>query len=144
MTRARAEIDRVWQSIVAMVIDTRGDWRRRVSEATGLSFTPVRALMRLAAAPLTLSELAESLGTDAPAATVAVNVLVTRGLATRREHPSDRRAKLVSLTTAGRAVLRVVQSVPDPAPEALAALSAQDSLALTRIFGDARERSSKK
>jgi DNA-binding MarR family transcriptional regulator len=134
MTREQSEIDRVWHQIVAMVMDTRGDWRRKVTEATGLPFTRFRALRRLAAGPLTLRALADSLGTDAPAATVAVNDLEQRGLVTRREHPDDRRAKLVSLTAAGRAIVRAGKSVPDPAPKPLMALSPEDASVLARIF----------
>jgi DNA-binding MarR family transcriptional regulator len=135
--KERSDIDQVWRAIVALVMDTRGDWRRRVAEATGLPFTRTRALRRLAAGPLTLRALAESLGTDAPAATVAVNDLEQRGLVTRSEHPDDRRAKLVSLTTAGRAALRAERSVADHAPELLAALSTEDVRTLARIFDGA-------
>jgi DNA-binding MarR family transcriptional regulator len=128
-------IDRVWHAIVALVMDTRGDWRRKVSEATGLPFGRTRALRRLAGGPMTLKALADSLGTDAPAATVAVNDLEQRGLVTRCEHPEDRRAKLVSLTAAGRATLRAGKSVSDHAPEPLASLTREDVKTLARIFG---------
>jgi DNA-binding MarR family transcriptional regulator len=134
MTRPRPEIDRAWQVIVGLVMDTRGDWRRKVAEATGLPFTRVRALRRLSDGPLTLRDLAHSLGSDAPAATVAVNDLERRGLVARRAHPDDRRSKMVSLTTAGRAALRAARSVTDPVPEALAALPPEDVAALRRIF----------
>jgi DNA-binding MarR family transcriptional regulator len=134
MTRQHREIDAVWRAIVALVMDTRGDWRRKVAAATGLPFTRLRALRRLAAGPLTLRGLAESLGTDAPAATVAVNDLAARGLVLRCEHPEDRRAKLVSLTPAGRASLRAGRKVPDPAPEVLASLAPGDVRVLARIF----------
>jgi DNA-binding MarR family transcriptional regulator len=134
MRDERSAVDGVWRSIVALVMDTRGDWRRKVSEATGLPFTRTRALRRLGAGPLTLRALAESLGTDAPAATVAVNDLERRGLVTRVEHPEDRRAKLVSLTAAGRATLRAERNVSDRAPEALASLSREDVKTLERIF----------
>jgi DNA-binding MarR family transcriptional regulator len=134
VTSERRDVDRVWRAIVALVMDTRGDWRRKVSEATGLPFTRTRALRRLAAGPLTLRALAESLGTDAPAATVAVNDLEQRGLVTRCEHPEDRRAKLVSLTAAGREKLRAEKNVSDHAPEPLASLSREDVKVLARIF----------
>jgi DNA-binding MarR family transcriptional regulator len=137
MSRDGGEMDRVWKAIVALVMDTRGDWRRKVAEATGLPFTRTRALRRLAAGPLTLRALAESLGTDAPAATVAVNDLAQRGLVTRSEHPDDRRAKLVSLTAAGRAALRAERSVVDHPPASFAALSAEDVRTLARIFDGA-------
>jgi DNA-binding MarR family transcriptional regulator len=139
MTKRGREVDRIWQSLVALVMDTRGDWRRKVAEATGLPFTRVRALRRLAGGPITLRELADALGTDAPAATVAVNDLERRGLVTRCEHPEDRRAKLVSLTPAGRSVLRAEKGVADHAPEAMAALSDEDVATLGRIFDHVTE-----
>ena len=143
MTSRNAQVDRVWQAIVGLVMDTRGDWRRKVAEATGLPFTRTRALRRLARGPLTLSALAHALTTDAPAATVAVNDLVSRGLAIRTEHPGDRRAKLVSLTPAGRATLQAEARVEDPVPEPLASLSAEDVKRLARIFLDTSERKRK-
>ena len=73
---------------------------------------------------------------SAPAATVAVNDLERRGLVTRCEHPDDRRAKLVSLTAAGRATLRAGKSVPDHAPGPLAALSRAEVQTLAKIFGE--------
>src|ERR1700734_3133778 len=133
MKRGR-KVDRVWHTLVALVMDTRGDWRRSVAEATGLPFSRGRALRPLAGGPLTLRELAASLGTDAPAATVAVNDLERRGLVTRCEHPEDRRAKLVPLTPAGRATVRAGKSVSDHAPPPLASLSPEDVATLVRIF----------
>jgi DNA-binding MarR family transcriptional regulator len=140
MTKERSPVDRVWQAIVGLVMDTRGGWRRKVVEATGLPFNRTRALRRLVREPLTLKALADSLGTDAPAATVAVNDLERRGLVTRTEHPEDRRAKLVSLTAAGRATLRAERGVSDHAPEPLASLSREDVKTLERIFGEGRGR----
>jgi DNA-binding MarR family transcriptional regulator len=134
MTAEHKEIERVWRAIVSLVIETRGDWRRNVVEATGLPFTRTRALRRLAKGEMTLRDLAESMGTDAPAATVTVNDLEDRGLVTRREHPDDRRAKLVSLTAAGRALVRAENHVPDPVPPALTGLSPRDVKVLAKIF----------
>jgi DNA-binding MarR family transcriptional regulator len=56
---------------------------------------------------------------------------------TRREHPDDRRAKLVSLTAAGRVIVRTENNVPDPVPEALAALSPREVKVLAKIFDGA-------
>jgi DNA-binding MarR family transcriptional regulator len=131
--RGRTELDRAWESLVALVMETRGDWRRKVAEATGLSFSRVRALRRLAGGPLTLRELAESMTTDAPAATVLVNDLEARGLVQRRSHPTDRRAKMVSLTAAGKRTLGAARTVTEHAPDALTALPAEDIAALVRI-----------
>ncbi len=126
--------DRVWNALVAAVMDTRGDWRRRVTEATGLSFGRIRALRRLSEKPLALNELAEAMTVDAPAATVAVNGLVKRGLVIRTPHPTSGRIKLVSLTPAGRAMLTRVKSVTEHAPSAFAELSARELAALERAL----------
>jgi DNA-binding MarR family transcriptional regulator len=116
----------VWRQLVSLVMDSRGDWRRSVAEATGLPFTRVRALRRLAKRPMTLVELAESMTVDAPAATVAVNDLEQRGLVLRTPHPTNRRAKLVHLTDEGLRTVKIANSVADEAPPALAALGASD------------------
>jgi DNA-binding MarR family transcriptional regulator len=131
---SRKEVDRAWQLLVALVMDSRGDWRRKVAEATGLPFTRVRALRRLADGPLKLNELAEALDSDAPSVTVAVNDLEKRGLVERRAHPDDRRAKLVSLTPAGRRTLAAARSVTERAPDAFAAMAGKDVGVLLRIL----------
>jgi DNA-binding MarR family transcriptional regulator len=131
---ARRDVDRLWEALVALVMDTRGDWRRKVADATGLPFSRVRALRRLGDGPLTLRDLAESMGSDAPAATAAVNALEERGLVERRPHPDDRRAKIVSLTPAGRRTLGAARKVTEQAPEAFAQLSPKDVRDLARIL----------
>jgi DNA-binding MarR family transcriptional regulator len=128
------DVDRVWQAIVTLVMDSRGDWRRRVSEATGLPFTQVRALKRLSGGPLTLSELASALDSDAPAATVAVNGLEKRGLVERRALGDDRRVKTVSLTPDGKKVLRQAKALVEQAPENLRSLSDSEVAVLQRIL----------
>ncbi|HEX4448887.1 MAG TPA: MarR family transcriptional regulator [Polyangiaceae bacterium] len=142
--RANDAADRAWHTMVSLVMDSRGDWRRKVAEASGLPFSRVRALRRLGAGPMSLRDLAESMTTDAPAATVAVNDLETRGLVERRPHPTDGRTKLVSLTSAGRRVLASVRAVTDHAPQGLSDLPARDLATLQRVLdalaGDAGPR----
>ena len=108
-----------WRLLVELVMETRGEWRRKVTEATGLAFSRVRALWRLEQGPRTLSELAHDMGTDAPATTVLIDALEKRGLVKRTPHPTDRRAKHVSLTSAGRRMVAVVGKIADKPPEAL-------------------------
>ena len=115
----RSEAERTWRLLVELVMETRGTWRHKVTEATGLPFSRVRALWRLERGPLTLRELADDMGTDAPAATVIINALEARGLVKRAPHPTDRRAKQVSLTAAGRRVVGIVEKVGDAPPAAL-------------------------
>ena len=131
---AGAEADRIWQLLAALVTDNRGDWRRKVSEVTGMPFSRWRALKRLVDAPLTLRELADLMNTDAPATTVAVNDLERRGLVERRPHPDNARAKLVSITPAGRRVMDSTDSIADHAPPPLAELPRADLEELGRIL----------
>jgi DNA-binding MarR family transcriptional regulator len=128
-----AERDGAWQRLVTLVMDSRWDWRRKMSDSAGLPFSRVRALDRLRRGPLTLRALADVLGTDAPATTVIVNDLEGRRLVVREEHPEDRRAKVVSLTAEGRKVIRAAKSVIDQAPAAFGALTDADVAELVRI-----------
>jgi DNA-binding MarR family transcriptional regulator len=132
--KAGTEADRVWQMLVALVMDSRGDWRRKVTELTGMPFSRWRALKRLADAPLSLRDLAELMNTDAPATTVAVNDLERRGLVERRPHPDNARAKLVSITPAGKRVMDSTRSIADHAPPALSELPRADLAELGRIL----------
>ncbi|WP_319430304.1 MarR family winged helix-turn-helix transcriptional regulator [Mycobacterium sp. RTGN5] len=126
--------DQVWRSMSSLVLDNKDRWRRAVVDRTGLPFSRIRILRRLASQPMTVKEVAEAATIDAPAATVAVNDLEARGLVIRQPHPDNRRCKLVSLTEAGRDVIAVLDDTDDPAPEALAALDEQDLHALRTIL----------
>lgn len=128
-----ATADKAWAKLVTLVMDSRGDWRRRVTEVTGLPFGRTRALRRLADGPLPLHALAEAMTVDAPAATVAVNDLEARGLVVREPHPTNRRVKLVSLTPAGRELVARERAIVEHAPRALADLPAADLAAFARI-----------
>jgi DNA-binding MarR family transcriptional regulator len=130
-----SEADHLWQMMVGLVWETRGEWRRKVSEVTGLPFSRVRVLWRLVDAPVTLKQLSDMTGYDAPATTVAVNDLEDRGLVQRQPHPDNRRAKLVSLTTAGRKLIDLMhRTVRDDAPPAVQQLSDTDLAHLRRIL----------
>jgi DNA-binding MarR family transcriptional regulator len=118
----------------AMVIDNKDSWRRAVVDRTGLPFSRIRILRRLASAPLSVKQVAEAATIDAPAATVAVNDLEARGLVVRQTEPTNRRCKRVSLTDAGRDVVAVVEATDDPAPAPLAALSDADLATLQALL----------
>lgn len=130
-----SEADRIWHRLINVVMDSRDDWRRKVSDATGLPFSRVRALRRLLDAPMTLTQLADVTGSDAPATTVAVNDLENRGLVERYPHPDDRRAKLVSLTLAGKKAVELARrTVYADAPPGIQHLSKTDLAHLQRIL----------
>jgi DNA-binding MarR family transcriptional regulator len=130
----RTDAERTWRLLVELVMETRGEWRRKVTDATGLPFSRARALWRLERGPRTLGELAYELGTDAPAATVLINALEARGLVRRAAHPTDRRAKQVSLTSAGRRMLAAIEKVTDQPPAALQELSTVESAHLWKTL----------
>jgi DNA-binding MarR family transcriptional regulator len=127
--------DEVWRAMAALVIDNRDSWRRAVVEQTGLPFSRIRILKRLHRQPMTVKQVAQAATIDAPAATVAVNDLEARGLVVRETDPANRRCKVVSLTDAGRDVVRQIDALPDPAPEVLASLS-DDELKALRVMLD--------
>ncbi|GAA1077668.1 MarR family winged helix-turn-helix transcriptional regulator [Tsukamurella spumae] len=116
--------DEVWSLLVHAVLDSRSDWRRSVTERTGLPFSRLRVLKRLDRyGPLTLKELAALADMDAPATTVAVNDLQARGHVQRTVSPEDRRVKVVTITDAGRVVVDAMAAVEDPAPPAIRSLT---------------------
>lgn len=126
--------DEVWRAMASLVLDNRDGWRRTVVEKTGLPFTRVRILRRLARQSMTMKAIAEATALDAPAATVAVSDLERRGLAVRRVDPDNRRCKQVSLTDDGRQLMAAIAALDDPAPAALAALDEADLRSLQAIL----------
>ena len=130
----KTEAEAAWRLLVELVMETRGEWRRKVSEATGLPFSHARALWRLERGPRSLTELAQDMVIDAPAATVLINALESRGLVKRKAHPTDRRAKQVSLTAAGRRMLAVVANITDQPPSSLTGLPRAELAALHRTL----------
>jgi DNA-binding MarR family transcriptional regulator len=114
--------DEVWRAMAGLVLDNRDSWKRAVVEQCGLPFSRIRILKRLSRQPMTVKQVAQAATIDAPAATVAVNDLEERGLVVRETDPRNRRFKVVSLTAAGRGMVRKIDAIHDPAPDVLAAL----------------------
>ncbi len=126
--------DEVWRGLAALVFDNRDNWKRSVVEQSGLPFSRIRILKRLANRPMTVKQVAQAATIDAPAATVAINDLEDRGLVVREIDPANRRCKLVSLTDAGHEALLKIDAVDDPAPDSLAALDDAELRALRAII----------
>jgi DNA-binding MarR family transcriptional regulator len=131
--KRKTEADRVWAALVTHVMDSLGEWKRRVAEATGLPFGKVRVLRRLADGPRTMREIADAASIDAPAATVAINDLEKRGFVVRTPHPTNGRMKVVSLTAKGREIVAKEAAVAEHAPAAIAQLSADELRVLARV-----------
>lgn len=127
--------DDVWRDMSRFVLDNKDRWRKAVVERTGLPFSRIRILRRLAQRPLTVKEVASAATVDAPAATVAINDLEDRGLVVRETDPGNRRCKLVSLTEAGRQMVALIDATDDPAPDSLHSLDGADLEALAVLVG---------
>jgi DNA-binding MarR family transcriptional regulator len=124
----------VWRAMAAVVFDNRDAWRRVVIETTGLPFSRVRVLRRLARRSMTAKEIAEAASLDAPATSVAVNDLEDRGLVVREAHPTNRRCKVISLTDEGRKVVAIIDVIDDPAPPPFTALDQSELGTLQAIL----------
>jgi DNA-binding MarR family transcriptional regulator len=122
----------VWLLMTDLVLENTR--RREVSEALGINFGRTRALRRLAREPMSMGELAAALGIDPPNATVVVDDLESMGLARRRPHPTDRRAKVAEATRKGKELARRADAILATPPPALSALGADDLKALRRIL----------
>ncbi|WP_242901736.1 MarR family winged helix-turn-helix transcriptional regulator [Actinomadura terrae] len=123
---------RAWRNL-RILLHERGDRRREVVAALGMSFTRTKALRRLAAGPLTLRELADVLLTDRPYTTLLVDDLVERGLVERTPNHADRRSKIVSITEAGRVLAAEAERILGTPPAELRDLPPEDLAALDRI-----------
>lgn len=133
--------DEVWRGMTALVADNSDGWRRATVDRTGLPFSRIRILLRLARGSMTVTEVAHAVTIDAPAATVAVNDLEHRGLVMREMVAANRRRKMVSLTDGGWAMVATINAIDDPAPEALAALDNNELTVLRELTGRVGEHS---
>jgi DNA-binding MarR family transcriptional regulator len=123
--------ERAWRSMQDLILDN--DQQRAVSEALDMSFARIKALRRLAWKPMTGRQLADALGTDPPHVSLIVDELEQKGLVARTPHPTDRRAKIVTVTPAGRRAAQKAERMLGEPPAALRALPAQELATLDRI-----------
>jgi len=126
--------DAVWRLMSSLVMNNQDTWKRTVVDRTGLPFSRIRILSRLAREPLSVKQIAAAATIDAPAATVAVNDLEKRGLVIRQTDPSNRRSKTVSITPAGRDLLAIIDAVENPAPAPFRRLGTADLAALQALL----------
>lgn len=94
----------------------------------------VKALVSLAARPLSLAELAQAIGADPSYTTIIVNELQALGLLSRTPDAQDRRRKTVELTAAGQDAMRKAREIIARPPSPLRDLPAPDLLRLREIL----------
>lgn len=73
---------------------------RRVADTLGITATQAIALRELSG-PMKLTDLAERMRCEASNAGYVIDRMEKQGLVERHPHPSDRRAKILALTSAG-------------------------------------------
>lgn len=125
---------RVWSALYDYV--NAQDRRRDLQAALGLGggFGRVKVLLHLEQGPMTLRDIADANGLDAPYATVICDKLVEKGFVIRTPHPDDKRRKLVSLTEKGRTTAQLARTILGEPPQSLTALSASDLAALEELL----------
>jgi len=106
----------------------------------GLSFSQAHALRLLdPKKPMPMSALAERLFCDASNVTGIADRLEARGLVRRQSAEGDRRVKALTITPEGIELREQVVELMTQPPEAIAALSEDDQLALRDILARAVE-----
>jgi DNA-binding MarR family transcriptional regulator len=105
-----------------------------------LSFSQAHALRLLdPGKPMPMSALAERLFCDASNVTGIADRLEARGLVRRQSAEGDRRVKALTITPKGMELREQVVALMTQPPEAIAALSEEDQLALRDILARAVE-----
>jgi DNA-binding MarR family transcriptional regulator len=106
----------------------------------GLSFSQAHALRLLdPEKPIPMSALAERLFCDASNVTGIADRLEARGLVRRQSAEADRRVKALTITPKGIELREQVVELMTQPPDAIAALSEEDQLALRDILARAVE-----
>jgi DNA-binding MarR family transcriptional regulator len=96
--------DRVTALLFQVLRELRAELEQRFAAfdvTMGQAFVLIRAWQQPDASP---HQLASAAGTDNAAMTRLLDRLEAKGLVARRDHPADRRAILIQLTDAGRAL----------------------------------------
>ncbi|KAB1078214.1 MarR family winged helix-turn-helix transcriptional regulator [Methylobacterium soli] len=125
-TLALLQAGRLWRRAADTVVERHG-----LSDATAL---PLLLIGRLAGEPRQ-STLAEAVGVEGPTLVRLLDQLCAAGLVNRREDPTDRRAKVLTLTPAGEAAVATIEAELTQLRETVfAGVSAADLEASLRVF----------
>lgn len=125
-THALLLAGRQWRRLANATTEAHG-----VSEAKAL---PLVLIGRLGGEPRQ-NALAEAVGIEGPSLVRLLDQLEAAGLVIRKEDPTDRRAKVLSLTEAGRSVVARIEADLDRLRKTVfATVSASDLEASLRVF----------
>lgn len=101
-------IDRFWESVPPTWNRIRTNVRGIAAEKFGITVEQFHILRHIRKGHGSVSELAEAKGISRPAISQAVELLVNRGLVTRRQNPEDRRFVQLELTENGEQLLSAI------------------------------------
>ena len=101
-------IDQFWDTFPTVWSGIRGHIRAFAAEHFDITFEQFQILRHVHKGIQSVSELAEVKGISRPAISQAVDLLVERGLLTRRQSPDDRRYVQLELTTAGQELMDAI------------------------------------
>jgi DNA-binding MarR family transcriptional regulator len=119
-----------WRSIFDFIVATSAARNAAIGQA-GLTPNDARTLVTLSRdTGRTMGSLADEWRCDASTATWIVDRLAAKGLAARRPHPTDRRARLVVLTPLGARTRAAIVKASYAPPKELLELDLEDLKAL--------------
>jgi DNA-binding MarR family transcriptional regulator len=99
-----------------------------LARPTGQTSARWQVLAAAESAPLTVAQIARSLGLARQSVQRIADVLADEGLVSYQENPGHRRAKLLRLLPKGRAVLRAIQAAQQPWADRLGAQIGEEEL----------------
>lgn len=112
--------------------------RKSLADEGGLSGTELRAMAQIAEADgVTPKQLAVALEVTTGAISAVTSALVSRGLVSRKEHPSDRRSLVLSLTESGHELMqRNYRSFQDAISAAASTLTDTTEATVAKALND--------
>ncbi|MGO9874892.1 MAG: MarR family winged helix-turn-helix transcriptional regulator [Acidimicrobiia bacterium] len=134
LKRSAAPAEQAW-TLMQQFVDSHnrhGDLAQALGFRLGAGRGKV--LFQLRHGAMTLTELAEANGVDAPYATLIVDKLEAHGLVVRQTHPDDRRRKLVTLTSAGRDAIATADAILLRPPRAMGTLRSEELRQLIQLL----------
>jgi DNA-binding MarR family transcriptional regulator len=125
---ASEEVDRDLCKLVHRFANRMDAQARRIADSLGMTASQVIALRELSE-PITSRELAERMSCEPSNVTFVLDKLEQQGLVERRAHPTDRRARQLVLTAAGkRRRATVVKRLSEDSPVDALTPTQQESL----------------
>ncbi len=132
--RSAGPAEQAW-TLMQQFVDSHNR-HRDLAQALGFRLGAGRGkiLFQLRHQAMTLTELAEANGVDAPYATLIVDKLEAHGLVERQPHPEDRRRKLVTLTAAGHEAIATADAILRRPPQAISTLGDEEQRQLIQLL----------